>query len=93
MFWSLGRASSTAAVELLDSRLPPSAETLRLRELVGRAYVMDLAVLGQASDRLVCTVSSMGCKILAVMMGWEGAVVKGGWVNIDGDFEWRGVSW
>jgi len=28
-----------------------------------------------------------------VMMGWEKAIVKGGWVNVDGDFDWRGVSW
>ena len=54
---------------------------------------MDLAVLGKASDRLVCTVSSMGCKLLAVMMGWEAAIEQGKWVNIDGDFEWRGVDW
>jgi hypothetical protein len=35
----------------------------------------------------------MGCKLLAVMMGWENAIVKGRWVNIDGDFEWKGVAW
>jgi hypothetical protein len=95
MFWSLGKPSSVpaTAVETPDTTLPPTEEALRLRELVGRAYLMDLAVLGQASDSIVCTVSSMGCKILAVMMGWERAVVKGAWVNIDGDFEWRGVSW
>ena len=95
MFWSLGKPTSTpaTAVELKDTKLPPTEEALRLRELVGRAYLMDLAVLGKASDRVVCTVSSMGCKVLAVMMGWEEAVVKAGWVNIDGDFEWRGVSW
>jgi hypothetical protein len=95
MFWSLGRPTSVppTAVELKDTKLPPTEEALRLRELVGRAYLMDLAVLGRSSDRIVCTVSSMGCRILAIMMGWEAAVVKGGWVNIDGDFEWRGVSW
>jgi hypothetical protein len=94
MFWSLGKPSSVpaTAMESPDTNLPPTAEALRLRELVGRAYLMDLAVLGR-SDRIVCTVSSMGCKLLAVMMGWENAIVKGGWVNIDGDFEWRGVSW
>jgi hypothetical protein len=95
MFWSLGKPSSIPvnAVETPDTKLLPTEEALRLRELVGRAYLMDLAVLGDASDRIVCTVSSMGCKLLAVMMGWENAVVKGRWVNIDGDFEWRGVSW
>lgn len=95
MFWSLGKPTSVpaTAVEAPDTKLPPTEEALRLRELVGRAYLMDLAVLGRASDRVVCTVSSMGCKLLAVMMGWENAVVDGRWVNIDGDFEWRGVSW
>ncbi|KAF4636094.1 hypothetical protein G7Y89_g1995 [Cudoniella acicularis] len=95
MFWSLGKPSSVPAnaVEPPDTNLPPTEEALRLRELVGRAYLMDLAVLGQASDKVVCTVSSMGCKLLAVMMGWEKAIERGGFVNIDGDFEWRGVSW
>jgi hypothetical protein len=95
MFWSLGKPSSIPvnAVETPDTKLPATEEALRLRELVGRAYMMDLAVLGQASDRIVCTVSAMGCKLLAVMMGWEDAIVKERWVNIDGDFEWRGVGW
>lgn len=95
MFWSLGKPTSVpaTAVEAPDTNLPPTEEALRLRELVGRAYLMDLAVLGRTSDRIVCTVSSMGCKILAVMMGWDSAFVNGNWVNIDGDFDWRGVSW
>jgi hypothetical protein len=95
MFWSLGKPSSIPAnaMETPETKLAATEEAFRLRELVGRAYMMDLAVLGEASDRIVCTVSSMGCKLLAVMMGWENAVVKERWVNIDGDFEWRGVSW
>jgi hypothetical protein len=95
MFWSLGKPTSVpaTAVEAPDTKLPPTEEALRLRELVGRAYLLDLAVLGQASDRIVCTVSSMGCKLLAVMMGWDDAIDQGKWVNIDGDFEWRGVAW
>ena len=95
MFWSLGKPSSIPvnAVETPDIKLPATEEALRLRELVGRAYLMDLAVLGEASDTIICTVSATGCKLLAVMMGWEDAIVKGKWVNIDGDFEWRGVGW
>lgn len=95
MFWSLGKPSSVpaTAAETPDTSLPPTQEALRLRELVGRAYLMDLAVLGRGSDKIVCTVSSMGCKLLAVMMGWEKAIEGGGFVNIDGDFDWRGVSW
>ncbi|RDL34570.1 Uncharacterized protein BP5553_07698 [Venustampulla echinocandica] len=95
MFWSLGKPSSVpvTAIEAPDTKLPPTEEALRLRELVGRAYLMDLAVLGQASDKVICTVSAMGCRLLAVMMGWEKAIEKDGFVNIDGDFEWRHVSW
>jgi hypothetical protein len=95
MFWSLGKPSSIPAnaMETPETVLLATEEALRLRELVGRAYLMDLAVLGEASDRIVCTVSSMGCKLLAVMMGWENAIVKERWVNIDGEFEWRGVTW
>ncbi|TVY22547.1 hypothetical protein LHYA1_G008733 [Lachnellula hyalina] len=95
MFWSLGKPSSVpaTAAETPDTKLPPTQEALRLRELVGRAYLMDLAVLGQGTDKVVCTVSATGCKLLAVMMGWEKAIEEEGFVNIDGDFDWRGVSW
>jgi len=73
---------------------PPDEEAVLPRELVGRAYLMDMAVLGQ-SDAVVCTVSAMGCRLLAVMLGWENAFeVDGGrWKNVDGDFEWKGVAW
>ena len=95
MFWSLGKPTSVpaTAIETPDTNLQPTQEALRLRELVGRAYLMDLAVLGKTSDRIVCTVSSMGCRLLAVMMGWDAAIVGKKWVNIDGDFDWRGVAW
>lgn len=68
-----------------------SAETMRLRSLIGRAYVMDLAVLGR-SDVVVCTVSAVGCRVLGVMMGWEEGMEGGGWVNVDGGFGWAGVD-
>ena len=55
---------------------------MQLRELLGRAYMLDLAVLGEG-DGVVCGASAMGCRLLAVMMGWEKAVEKGMWVNID----------
>ncbi|CAD6441598.1 ef2b15d3-9fb4-4248-b272-00d5474fac15 [Sclerotinia trifoliorum] len=95
MFWSLGKPSGTpkTAVENPETALTPTTEALRLRELVGRAYLMDLTVLGKASDKIVCTVSSTGCRILAVMMGWEKAIDQGGFVNVDGNFDWRGIAW
>jgi hypothetical protein len=68
------------------------AETMRLRSLVGRAYMMDLAVLADVSDVVVCTVSAMGCRLLAVMMGWESAIEAGNWVNVDGHYRWTGVE-
>jgi hypothetical protein len=95
MFWSLGKPNSlpATAVATPDIKLPPTEEALRLRELVGRAYLMDLAVLGQASDKIVCTVSSAGCRILAVMLGWEKSFDQAGFINVDGTFDWRGISW
>lgn len=108
MFWSLGHSTSSAgamnaaasgaygseeAASILSQK--PSEETLQLRQFVGRAYLMDLAVLGK-SDAVVCTISAMGCKLLAVMMGWKRAFEVdgvGNWRNVDGEFEWRGVAW
>jgi hypothetical protein len=93
----LSSSSRTVAADLdldldLDPHTHPSSSALKLRQLVGRAYLLDLAVLGQ-SDRVVCALSAYGCRILAVMMGWERAIVDGGWINVDGDFDWRGVDW
>ncbi|KAM7207704.1 hypothetical protein V8F20_001971 [Naviculisporaceae sp. PSN 640] len=98
MFWNLGMGpasktnANTNAVNMAKAAPPPpSQETLRLRSLVGRAYVMDLAVLSDASDAIVCAVSSVGCRLLAVMMGWDSAIERGNWVNIDGGYGWLGV--
>jgi hypothetical protein len=56
--------------------------------LIGRGYLLDLAVLG-ASDGVVCAVGSSACRLVGVMMGWE-AVSEGRWVNVD---DGRGWSW
>lgn len=69
-------------------RISPTEEGLKLRGYLGRAYILDLAVLSQ-SDRLVCAVSSRGCRILGVMMGWE-QIEKGHWKNID---QGRSTGW
>ena len=61
-----------------------------LRELVGRAYLLDMAVLAKA-DRVVCAVSSASCRMLGVMMGWD-AIVGQRWVNVD-DPTRRGWTW
>jgi len=89
MFWNLGKSSHSASAAESAS---PSPESVRLRSLVGRAYMMDLAVLADASDVVVCTVSATGCRLLAVMMGWDSALEEGNWVNVDGSYGWIGVS-
>ncbi|KAH8179825.1 hypothetical protein LIA77_01344 [Sarocladium implicatum] len=91
MFWNLGEKTRNNAMNAADSE--PSELALYLRNFVGRAYIMDLAVLAGASDHVVCGVSAMGCRLLAVMMGWEQAFEKGAWVNVDGDFGWTGIEW
>ena len=100
VFWNLGesQAPSTAKSmrireeQLQQGRTVPSELAMRLRELVGRAYLLDLAVLGRA-DGIVCGVSSVGCRLLAVMMGWEDAIAQQKWHNVDGDFDWKGIVW
>lgn len=105
MFWNLGvvrknnAANAPTGVEVQDVNeessftAPPSEQTLQLRSLVGRAYMMDLAVLSTASDSVVCAVSTMGCRLLGVMMQWEKGVGGEGWVNVDGGFGWTGIAW
>ena len=91
VFLSLGQPVGNAGdIAALDAHNVPVG-AMGLRELVARAYLLDLAVLGKA-DCVVCTVSSTACRLLAVMVGWEG-VVGGKWRNIDGEFEWRGIMW
>lgn len=78
LFFSLGGASADMVPE----------PAMRLRQLVGRAYVLDLAVLGE-SDGVVCASSSAGCRLLAVAMGWD-ALKDGRWINVDDGRSW---SW
>ena len=68
---------------LRDYKSHPTDEARQLREFIGRAYLLELSVLGQ-SDRVVCAVSSYACRVLAVMMGWEKAMEQGHWQNVDG---------
>ena len=64
-----------------DYRSTPTPQARKERSELARSYLRDLAILAQ-SDRLVCAVSSRGCRILGVMMGWDN-VSKGHWKNID----------
>lgn len=93
MFWNVGReATKSAEAESKEAAEKRSAEVLKLRSLIGRAYMMDLAVLAGASDQVVCAVSAMGCRLLAVMLGWERGIQAGAWVNVDGDYGWIGLG-
>jgi hypothetical protein len=92
MFWNLGAAGTHRATGSELKRSPPGEDTTRLRSMMGRAYMMDLAVLADASDFVICTVSAMGCRLLAVMMGWDSAFASGRWINIDGDYGWMAVE-
>lgn len=96
LFYSLGSTVSKSGDGMLQrlerfpdgSGDPVSEQALRIRELVGRAYLLDLAVLGE-SDGVVCAVSSAACRLLGVMLGWD-AVKEGRWMNIDDGRPW---SW
>ena len=103
VFWNLGRPSSslprtqTTTITANHESIPenihhqkPGELATQLRKLVGRAYLLDLAVLSK-SDRIVCAVSSTTCRLLAVMMGWK-RVQRGEWRNVDGGFEWSGMD-
>ncbi|KAL7815318.1 hypothetical protein V8C44DRAFT_19466 [Trichoderma aethiopicum] len=95
MFWNLGfdRKHNGHANGASSGRVEaPSEQTLQLRSYMGRAYMLDLAVLAGASDRIVCTVSSMGCKMLGVMIGWDAGIEGGGWNNVDGDYPWAWMN-
>ncbi|EEH19082.1 hypothetical protein PABG_01401 [Paracoccidioides brasiliensis Pb03] len=86
------RPRSVEARDIDSFRFQPPDVALRLRELIGRAYLLDLAVLGQ-SDAVVCGVSSIACRLLAVMLGWEKAIEQGKWKNVDGTWHWKGIIW
>jgi hypothetical protein len=73
-----------------DNFAAPPQAAMALRQLVGRAYLLDLAVLSQ-SDAVVCAVSASACRILAVMMGWDKAIKENKWRNVDGGYGWRGM--
>ncbi|EXJ81485.1 hypothetical protein A1O3_07778 [Capronia epimyces CBS 606.96] len=85
-------SSATQANDIQDYRTNPTKEALQLRELLGRAYLLDLAMLAQ-SDKVVCGVSSNACRILAVMLGWERAFENNDWTNVDGNHGWRALDY
>jgi hypothetical protein len=85
LFASLGGTTSAAS---LETGIAVDAQTRKMREYIGRGYLLDLAILGQASDGVVCAVGSSACRILGVMMGWD-AVREGRWVNVDDGRAWN----
>jgi hypothetical protein len=94
VFFSLGQPVANAN-DMAKAQTEVTEQAMGLRELVGRAYLMDMAVLGKA-DTVVCTVSSMSCRLLGVMLGWDALMGKKEekrWRSIDGSFDWRGIIW
>ena len=88
LFFALGRPRTGFSNTGTDVYEPLPEETVRMRELVGRAYLLDLAVLGE-SEGVVCAVSSASCRVLGVMLGWD-AIKDGRWINVDDGRPW---SW
>ncbi|KPI45764.1 uncharacterized protein AB675_644 [Cyphellophora attinorum] len=77
-----------------DYRIQPTQEAEKMRGLIGRAYLLDLAVLGGVGrdGGVVCAVSSMTCRLLAVMVGDQGEGKRmgdGRWMNIEKGYAWR----
>ncbi|KAF3922988.1 hypothetical protein ABW20_dc0103078 [Dactylellina cionopaga] len=67
-------------------------------EGVATDYLIDFGVLIESVTRardgwVVCGYYGDMCRMLAVGLGWESAIQKGHWVNIDGDFDWFGMRW
>ena len=91
VFWALGNSAAGSGLRHEREDPPPNELSMSLRGLVARAYLLDLKVLG-ASDAVVCSVSSIGCRLLAVMLGWQKGILEGRWKNIDGDFGWRALD-
>ena len=86
LFFSLGSARTPAGSVALDEPVPEQA--MRMRKLVGRAWLLDVAIMGEM-DGVVCAVSSATCRVLGVMLGWD-AVKEGRWMNVDDGRAW---SW
>lgn len=97
LFFSLGGgasdersspASDRGGADAATPRGSVSDHAMRVRQLVARGYLLDLAVLARA-DAVVCAVSGAACRLLAVMLGRR-AVEAGRWVNVDDGRAW---SW
>jgi hypothetical protein len=73
-----------------DWRAAPTKEAKDMRELIARAWLLDLAMLG-GSDGVVCAVSSYTCRLLAVMLGEE-AVRDGRWRNVESGYPWAAMD-
>ncbi|KAF2405543.1 hypothetical protein EJ06DRAFT_468943 [Trichodelitschia bisporula] len=88
VFWGLGRDGEGKG---WNAQVEKPKAAMRMREMIGRAYLLDLAVLARG-DAVVCAVSAAGCRALMVMMGWERGVEMGEWRNVDhGAAGWMGV--
>ena len=87
LFFGLG-GGHPSATEATEKDLEIMKQAVSLRGLVGRGYLLDLAVLGHG-DAVVCASSSAACRVLGIMLGWD-KVADGQWSNVDAGRYW---SW
>lgn len=85
LFNGLGKAPTGDST--IDDGTTPNEGITDLKRLVGKSYVLDLAVTGR-SDAVVCAVSSSTCRVLGVMMGWDKVNHGSSWVNVDDGQRW-----
>lgn len=79
--------------DLSNSSTAEAHEARKTIETLARSYLLDLAILGETkTEAVVCAVSSVTCRLLGVMMGWD-AIVGEKWKNVDGEWGWSGLEW
>lgn len=90
LFNGLGRSASDSASRFADNdddgSVEPQEGVTALKGLIGRAYLLDLAILSK-SDIVVCAVSSATCRALGVMMGAD-KIANRQWINVDDGRAW-----
>jgi len=73
-----------------------SAERRRLvdRWLEDVLVVRELVTRGPPGEGgVVCAGNSATCRLLAVVVGWDAAIEKDRWRDVDGGIGWSGVNW
>ena len=93
VFWNIGTERQDNAGAQVDQEPTPPTQAVKTRGRLARAYLLELSIIAETSDVTICAVSTMGCRILGVMIGWEKGIKGGSWINVDGDYSWTGIKW